>query len=169
MTEKLKIVKVLSYTQNGVRIVGTDKIILTSDIKEGYSLSYDTLFDLQEEKILNPMNIEDYKVATRNGITISTLLHNGLGEVMFGVYSISPKNTDKPDFKAIIDEFAKAKFKVSEEGLIHNYKAWCADMKSGYRDEENGVFIFTPCGCNPLDFSVEYLIDDCDYQTTYTC
>lgn len=74
----------------------------------------------------------------------------------------------KINVKAIQKHFAKDGFKVSEEAIEHNFYAWKCDMKSGYRDEENGYFLFTPCGCNPLSFRVSSLHKACeDWQQTY--
>lgn len=66
----------------------------------------------------------------------------------------------------IIREFAKNGFQVTREAVLHNYDAWLYDFKSGYLDEENGYFLFTPCKCNPLSFRVETLNGE-SYQKTY--
>ena len=72
--------------------------------------------------------------------------------------------------KKIQKTFAQHGFNVSEKAILHNYNAWMGDMKSGYRDEENGNHLFTPCGCNPLSFRATTLNQMCDdWQTTYTC
>lgn len=66
-------------------------------------------------------------------------------------------------------QFARNGFNVTEEAIEHNFDAWTMDFKSGYRDEENGYWLFTPCGDNPLSFTVERLNPDpsCDWQKTY--
>lgn len=69
------------------------------------------------------------------------------------------------DIDGIADEFAKHGLRVTDEAIIHNFNAWRADYKSGYRGED--FFLFTPCGCNALQFRAEGLIDGCDYQKTY--
>ena len=69
--------------------------------------------------------------------------------------------------RQVLDEFREHGFNVTREAVMHNYKAWYADLKSGYRDEENGYHLFTPCGCNPLSFRVTSLEDCLDWQTTY--
>ena len=57
---------------------------------------------------------------------------------------------------------------VSEEAVRHNLDAWLRDEKSGFRDEKNGVHLFSPCGCNPLRFWVSRLSDEGrGYQNTY--
>ena len=46
--------------------------------------------------------------------------------------------------------------------------AWRADLKSGFRDERNGVHLFSPCGCNPLRFWISRLSEEgAGYQKTY--
>lgn len=39
-------------------------------------------------------------------------------------------------------------FKLSDEAIYHNVKAWMHDYKSAYVDRENDVYVFTPCGHN---------------------
>ena len=60
-------------------------------------------------------------------------------------------------------------FNVQKEAILHNYKAWKQDLKSGYRDEENGYHLFSPCGCNPLSFRATTLYKESDWQKTYEC
>jgi len=68
----------------------------------------------------------------------------------------------------IITEFAEHGFDVSKEAIMHNFDAWRAGLKSGYRDKERGYHLFSPCGCNPLRFSATSLCDSChDWQKTY--
>lgn len=61
-------------------------------------------------------------------------------------------------------------YNVTEEAISHQIKAWKCDMKSGYRDEENGYHLFSPCGCNPLSIRLSTLHHLCeDWQRTYEC
>lgn len=81
--------------------------------------------------------------------------------------------TQFPDLTAamvegIISEFAAHGFSVTSEAVWHNFFAWCNDLKSGYRDTDNGYFLFSPCGCNPLSFHAEEL-NGKPYQNTYEC
>jgi hypothetical protein len=73
----------------------------------------------------------------------------------------------KLPYKDIIEEFEKQGFKVTRKAIKHNYEAWLVDTKSGYRDEKNNVFVFTPCGVNPLSFDVTNLDEHFDWQETY--
>lgn len=70
------------------------------------------------------------------------------------------------DVKEVIKEFKTNGFNVTEEAIIHNFEAWKSDYKSGYKDESNGYFLFTPCGCNELSFNATELINK-DWQETY--
>lgn len=70
------------------------------------------------------------------------------------------------DVKEVIKEFETNGFNVTEEAIIHNFEAWKSDYKSGYKDESNGYFLFTPCGCNALRFNATELTGE-DWQETY--
>lgn len=70
------------------------------------------------------------------------------------------------DVKEVIKEFKTNGFNVTEEAIIHNFEAWKSDYKSGYRDEINGYFLFSPCGCNSLRFNASELTNE-DWQMTY--
>ncbi len=68
---------------------------------------------------------------------------------------------------ALQEEFRNHGFNVTADAIRHNYNAWLADHKSGYRDQENGYHLFTPCGCNPLSFRVASIEPELDWQWTY--
>lgn len=70
------------------------------------------------------------------------------------------------DVKEALKEFEANGFNVTEEAIIHNFEAWKSDYKSGYKDETNGYFLFTPCGCNALRFNATELTGE-DWQKTY--
>ena len=56
----------------------------------------------------------------------------------------------------------------SEDGIRHNLNAWLRDCKSGYRDEERGYFLFTPCGCNPFRINLTKIdAESAGWQKTY--
>lgn len=69
----------------------------------------------------------------------------------------------------VIKKFKKQGYNVTREAIEHNFNAYLMDMKSGYRDEENGYHLFTPCRHNNLSFRLTTLNKNCDWQTTYTC
>lgn len=84
----------------------------------------------------------------------------------------SPQYEREDDFNPqdVVDFFAEHGYKVTLDAIKHNLLAWGADLKSGYRDEINGYHIFTPCGCNPLRFSLSTLHpSQTSWQTTYMC
>lgn len=66
--------------------------------------------------------------------------------------------------------FSKNGHNVTIEAIRHQYDAWSAGFKSGYRDEENGCHLFTPSGCNPFSLRLTTLDPKCkEWQTTYEC
>lgn len=90
----------------------------------------------------------------------------------FDEYTITPNKgsySKRFSIRKVIAEFKEHGFNVTKEAIYHNYYAWLADEKSGYRDEVNGYHLFTPCGCNPLSFRLSTLSEKCDWQTTYCC
>ena len=108
--------------------------------------------------------------------TLNDLLREGKGKEVFPYeeYDINnvrgAKNLTDKDLLRIQKKFKKNGFNVTFEALFHNYHAWFMDMKSGYRDEENGYHLFSPCGCNPLSFRATTLCDNRkDWQFTYEC
>ena len=82
----------------------------------------------------------------------------------------APKSLPNGMVQNIITSFKERGYDVSDVAIKHNYNAWWCDMKSGFRDEGRGVFLFTPCGCNRLRFHASRLCDECrDWQKTYQC
>lgn len=80
-------------------------------------------------------------------------------------------NPESININVIIEEVtALAKeggFKITEEAIIHQIRAWLNDYKSGYRDEAGNYHIFTACSHNSLCFRITELSPLCDWQTTY--
>jgi hypothetical protein len=109
--------------------------------------------------------------------TFNDLYQNGTmpkeGSCIENQFSISFKRKYKlteKDIDNLIKKFKKNGFNITRDAIMHNYKAWCYDMKSGYRDEVNNYHLFSPCGCNPLSFRASTLHEKCkDWQTTYFC
>lgn len=80
-----------------------------------------------------------------------------------GVRELTPERAHD-----IVDEFFAHDIPVTLDAIMHNYAAWKADFKSGYRGE--GFHLFTPCGCNDLSFRATTLDPSCDdWQQTYMC
>lgn len=63
--------------------------------------------------------------------------------------------------------FKEAGFNVSEEAIRHNLEGWRDDLKSQFVDKEEGYLLFTPCGCNPLQFDAYPLSEFSSEQETY--
>lgn len=147
---------------------------------EKIAIRYDTLFSLETGEMIerNPEwprfgdSLPDY--APEGYTTLNNLKAQGLGETVFcyDEYDIMagwPKSMSKKKVKELCDEFREHGFNVMPVAIMHNYGAWLSDRKSGYRDEENGYHLFSPCGCNELRFSATTLDDRMDWQDTYTC
>ena len=81
-------------------------------------------------------------------------------------YTVSVETAESFDIEDVIDEFEVNGFNVTKEAIMHNFNAWKDDCKSGYKDEINGYFLFTPCGCNALRFDALELTG-ADWQKTY--
>lgn len=71
--------------------------------------------------------------------------------------------------EAIIKEFKREGFNVTRQAILYCYVAYRSGFKSGYRDEENGYHLFCPNRLNPFRLSATSLLEDTDWQTTYTC
>lgn len=110
--------------------------------------------------------------------TINDLLKEGLVSIErdFREYEVFPEGfedrfTAPPmtgaRIRAIIDEFREHGFNVTRAAIVHNFKAWYNDRKSGYLDEKNGYHLFSPCGSNELRFSATSLSEDLSWQDTY--
>jgi len=134
----------------------------------GNKLDLDKMLLYTVEDIDKHPELPDYNDLIRTGRLIE--LH------ICRQYEVTPKNVPGRDserhltmesFNKIIAEFREHGFNVTVEALRHNYSAWLGDLKSGYRDEKNGYFLFTPCGCNPLSFRASSLDSRLDWQTTY--
>ena len=70
------------------------------------------------------------------------------------------------DIEAVIDELKDNGFNVTKKAIIHNFEAWKSGFKSGYKDEVNGYFLFTPYGCDSIRFYATELTGE-DWEKTY--
>lgn len=136
-------------------------------------MRFDTYFNMRTMCMFDEgdeINFADPDVTTFN-----KLIAEGRAKEVFGyeefdirVGFIKKRLTDKR-IRSIVNKFRKNGFDVTEDAIRHNEDAWWLDRKSGFRDEENGYHLFSPCGCNPLEFRASTLVTQCDWQTTYTC
>lgn len=170
--EKIKFVKARNQAMWGYQL-NDGRII------DRTNLRYDKPFNLETGEIYEG---DDMQLTGKNGLpddapegftTLNNLNAQKLGHEVYcyDEYNINlgnnPSMGDK-DIDAIIAEFEEAGFKVTKAAILHNYYAWTADCKSGYRDNANGYHLFTPCGCNPFSLTATTLHELCsDWQTTY--
>lgn len=176
--QKLSIHTDMSQCEWGVKLRDGRIVAIKNKDSQYYEITYGTPIDLKNEiQYLNEKEIPEGVETT----TINDILKKNEGEAVFCYkskdveynelfgHSKNPVKVLTPRArKKIINEFRKAGFKVTDEAILHNYHAWCGDMKSGYADEENGYHLFSPCGCNGLSFSAtEYC--GLDWQKTYEC
>ena len=175
MIKKLNIVKDRSETQRGVQL-SDGTIISLYDENGNFYLRFDNVIDLEKGIFYDDkccrFDDPDYD-KTLNGI----IEKGGCKEVQ--CYDICEYNEDVyPDkfaytydkISKIVKYFKERGYNVTPKAVDHNIHAWFNDYKSGYRDEENGYHLFTPCGCNPLSLRLSTLHEKCDdWQITYEC
>ena len=140
-----------------------------------YSCRYDCKVDLINETFIPHSEVSEYKMS--NLPTFNDLVKEGIVKEVSCIektYDIDLPYNRFDDINinkvcnSVIKQFKKNGFNVTREAIIHNYSAWLGDMKSGYRDENNGYHLFSPCGCNPLSFRATSLHEKCaDWQITY--
>lgn len=178
--DKIKFVKSRFETSWGWQLNDGRIIEVMSEDKECF-INFATPFNIETGEIYRG---NDLKRTGKNGLpndapegftTLNNLKVQGNGNEVhcYEEYDINlgvkPKMGDK-QINKIIAEFENAGFKVTKDAILHNYYAWAADFKSGYRDEENEYHLFSPCGCNPLSLRATTLHKLCsDWQITYEC
>lgn len=145
---------------------------------EKFAIRYDTPFSLGTGEIIERDDkwprfgdgLPDY--VPDGYTTLNNLQAQGLGHTLYcyDEYEIRlgrPQTLPEGKVKAICDEFKEHGFKVTKEAVLHNFSCWLCDYKSGYRDEQNGYHLFSPCFCNDLRFAATTLDSRLDWQTTY--
>lgn len=161
------------------------------DAETSWQLNDGRIFDITDMMADKPFNLEtgeisqticDPKRSMANGLpddapdgftTLNNLYAQGNGHKLhcYDEYDINlgnKPNMGKKAIKNIIIEFTRAGFMVTEKAILSCYRGWCADLKTGYRDEENGYHLFSPCGHNPFILRATTLHPLCaDWQTTY--
>lgn len=86
-------------------------------------------------------------------------------EIIDKTYKIFNDRISIPKLQAF---FRKHGYNVTEDAIKHNLICYMTNTKSGYRDDENGYHLFTPCRANYLSFRLTSLNDNCkDWQKTY--
>ena len=167
VVKKLALLQDKQDCELGVRI--EQGIIPIFSFEKGMSIHWDMPIEIVGNEIL----VHDKP--NENTTTLNQL--NSEGKIIeetrpfneYDVYLGYPNELTRDDIVRIRIEFAEHGFDVTEEAIMHNYNAWIADLKSGYRDDENNYHLFTPCGCNPLSFRASELDNRVDWQETYEC
>ena len=152
------------------------RIIAILDKDGQFLIKFNTPFNLETGEIGEQPPYKPFGTnSLPDGFTdINTLIREKKGKRVFCYDKFEvdlgwTKTMSVRRIKKIRETFSQHGFNVSEQAILHNYSAWIAGLKSGYRDEENGYHLFTPCGGNPLSFSATTLNQMCDdWQTTYT-
>lgn len=170
--KELKIVTDKSECDWGYE-VEKGRIIVICDKGGEFLLPWDKKFNLKTGTVFESDDELD-RYDERRVITLNILAGNGIGREVhcYDEYDINLgwiKTLPKKKIAEIRKEFAENGFNVTEEAIMHNYKCWKGDFKSGYRDDENGYHLFTPCGHNPFSLSATTLVKGLDWQTTYAC
>jgi hypothetical protein len=139
-----------------------------------YAVTYDCKVDIEKKKFICRYD-NGYEECTLP--TLNDLYQNGTmskeGTCIEREHDITlslaryDELTDEL-INAVIDEFKANGLNVTYDAIMHNYKAWRGDFKSGYRDVINNYHLFSPCGCNPLSFRASSLHPKCaGWQETY--
>lgn len=134
-----------------------------------FAILYDTPFCLETGEIYDRQN------APKDATSLNDLVRLGLGKTVYcydsfdvdlgWVRSMTQNRVDK-----ICRAFKKKGFNVTPEAVWHQYNEWRCGFKSGFRDEDNGYHLFTPCGGNPFSLRATTLHKYCtDWQKTYIC
>lgn len=143
---------------------------VTPDEKLSFPLNLDEISYLSHVDLENKTYVEGLGGTPSELPTINKLIAEGKlierhyqEEITLETNSFS----HRASYKKWMEYFKAKGFNVTRAALEHNFKAWILDSKSGYRDEENNYFLFTPCGCNKLSFNVTRLDKHFDWQETY--
>jgi len=170
---KVRFVKDRHGCERGVQLKD-GRVVVVCDEHSNLVLRYDVPFNI------NTGDICEGAPVGGDVVDLNHLLETGQGQDVFCYdkfdvnvkenHGFIARKTFEKILPGILKEFRDNGYNVTEEALRHNYDAWEIDSKSGYRDEENGYHLFTPCGCNPLAFRLTTLHPFSeDWQITYTC
>lgn len=183
--KKLHFVTDKSQTQRGVQLKD-GRIISLYDKDNHFYLRYDDVIDLKRGVIVRPLkhynaSSDDMteKELDKGYTTLNRLFAENaikkvdcLNNVDYdrNIYPYSKNVKSRLDPVKIQAYFKKHGYNITIYAINHQIDNWMQGLKSGYRDEENGYHLFTPCGCNPFSISCSTLNDlASDWQTTYAC
>ena len=176
--DKIYFVKDRSETQRGVQL-NDGRIISLYDKNNKFYMNYDFVLDLDKGVIIRKggeLTLYD----KCNGLTTlnELILSKKAKDVTcydcldfdMDVYACDPKLDKKVTTKDIIKFFHDNGYNVTSEAVFWCFESWKSGFKSGYRDQENGYHLFSPCGANALSIRLTTLNPLCeDWQTTYFC
>lgn len=173
MEKKLNFVNNRSETQRGIQLPDGRIISIYDDNNEFY-LCFDKKINLEngtyDDSVM--VGIDDHETPCLNNF-----IRNGAKEVSCNDEVTYFEDVFPDEFKLTLSKvrkiqkfFAEKGYRVTKEAILHQLSSWMGDLKSGYRDERRGYFLFTPCGHNPLSITLTTLNDLCsDWQHTYEC
>lgn len=103
--------------------------------------------------------------------TLNDLLAEGIVEEWLPYREECLMDADQYECEYICDYFESKGLKVSEDAIMWCRSAWKDGWKSGYRDDENGVYVRCAYGIdNPCNIWVYELHPTCEsWQKTYIC
>lgn len=174
---KINFVDSKDKTQRGV-LLADGRIISLYDENNAFYLRFNHLLDLEKGVFYPNTKIEATEENKAKGLTtLNDLIEEGKAKEIEcydyvdydeDVYLDQVDGKEDKYIKKIIKFFKKKGYNVTEKAVRHNVECWLEDLKSGYRDEENGYHLFSPCGCNPLSVRLTTLHPLCeDWQQTY--
>ncbi len=166
--KKIRFVKERSDAQ-WIFKMNDGRMIEIMNLKGEMVIRYDTPFELNTG-IIYPKGSKVPKGVKL--ITLNDLAEAKMGDTIYiyDEYEVMvgyPRTMSEKRIERICNKFRKNGFNVTPDAIKHNYHAWLGDLKSGYRDEQNGYHLFSPCGCNALRFSATNLLPCLDWQTNY--
>lgn len=129
----------------------------------GHRLDLDRMLVTESrEEIASRTDLPDLNELVRKGTVINKTIYRSHDIDLGWLRGMSEVRLDN-----ICREFREHEFDVTPEAVMHNWKAWQLDLKSGYRDEANGYHLFTPCRHNPFSLRATSLEPELDWQKTY--
>lgn len=141
------------------------EIIKTGERLYGLMHSWDAKIDFENGTYISISERDEYVSSALP--TINDLVSSGIIEARSNIdeLRITQNEVDVQDLDAVVSYAKEHGFNVEREMLEYNLAAWENDHKSGCRGSE--CHVFTPCGCNPLSFTISKLDEIVDWQTTY--
>lgn len=171
MGNKIHFVNDRKETQRGV-MLSDGRIISLYDENQAFYLRFDCPLDL-DKGVFYPYTKENAIGRT----TLNDLIREGNAKEVQcydyvdydeNVYPDKVYGKETKYINRIVRFFKERGYNVTTKAVRYCVERWLADYKSGYRDDENGYHLFSPCGHNPLSIRLTTLHPLCaDWQETY--